>query len=211
MEEDVKNQNQQNDGGDGDNSAQNQQNEKKEKTFTQEEVTAMMAKEKNQGRASMLNELGFKDAKSAKASLASLKEYEDAKKTDLDKANENIAAETAAKKEAENKVTMLELKLSLVKSGVKVESIDDVSALIVSKMSDDKTIDDVLKELKEHSVYKNFFASEADDDDNEAKKSGTGKNVNGKRKSAEDGGIGSRLGAQKAKQDKKSESAFFKN
>ena len=58
------------------------------KTFTQEEVNRMMAREKNEGKKSVLRELGVEDVDSAKNSLAEYAKVLDAQKTDLQKANE---------------------------------------------------------------------------------------------------------------------------
>lgn len=180
---------------------QTQQNETK--TFTQEEVNRMMAVEKNQGRMSVLKELGVDDAKSAKEGLAKYKELVDAQKTDAQKASEIAATEKAAREAAELKAQVLENKLSLVSLGVKSEFVDDLLLLASSKVSESKTFSDVVSEMKADEKYKTFFG-EAD-----SKSIGTGNKVDSKKTDVVPEGIGARL-AQKQKVVGKENSYFGK-
>lgn len=132
------------------------------KIFTQEEVNAMMTKEKNQGKNAILKILGIKDETEAQGlteRLKSLKEFEDSKKTADELSKEKLSEAEKAKSEAESKATKLELKFQAVTLGVNSESIDDIIALAVPKMSDTKTFEDVIKELKTKPAYAGFFTA----------------------------------------------------
>ena len=180
---------------------QTQQNETK--TFTQEEVNRMMATEKNQGRMSVLKELGVDDAKSAKEGLAKYKELVDAQKTDAQKASETAATEKAAREAAELKAQVLENKLSLVSLGVKSEFVDDLLLLASSKVSESKTFSDVVSDMKSDEKYKSFFG------ESDSKSIGTGNKVDSKKTDVVPEGIGARL-AQKQKVVGKENSYFGK-
>lgn len=62
------------------------------KTFTQEEVNGLVAKESKSAIEKALKDLGIEDVKSAKEGLAKLKELRDAEKSDLEKSQERIKA-----------------------------------------------------------------------------------------------------------------------
>ena len=63
---------------------------KPEKTFTQAEVTAMMAKEKSSGRNSILKSLGFNDEKTAKESMTAYQKFLESQKTETEINQEKI-------------------------------------------------------------------------------------------------------------------------
>lgn len=176
------------------------------KTFTQAEVSAMMAKEKNQGRLAVLKELGVEDAKTAKEGLSKYKEYLDSQKTDLEKAQGETAAEKTARLAAEQKAQLLENSLAAIKLGVKPDCVEDVMALATAKVSDTKSFADVMAELK--TKYPSFFGEDASGSGGEANK-GTGGNVGSKKSAGTASGLGARLGAQAKTGEQKS--SYFNN
>ena len=89
-----------------------------ERTFTQAEVNAMMAREKNHGRASVLNELGIEDNGNLKESLAGYKQWVASQKTDLQKAQESLATERTAKETAQSELQKANNKLAAIQAGV---------------------------------------------------------------------------------------------
>lgn len=185
-----------NDGNNNDgnkNSAGSKEGEKKEKTFSQEQVNRMMAKEKNQGRNAVYNELGInpKDAKQ----IESVKAYLESQKTDAQKeAEKQIAADTAVK-EAEERAKLAEAKAEAMMLGIKPQFVEDAVTLALSK-SDDRDIKSVLSEFK--TKYPVWFNEEED-----AKPKGTGSSLKGTQagKGNDDKnkpqGIGARLAAQR--------------
>lgn len=174
------------------------QNSGTDKTFTQAEVTAMMAREKSQGKNSVLKELGVKDAKSAKDMLTNYQKYLDSQKDATTLAAEKATAAETAKTEAENQVTMLQHKFDAVTAGVTPTAADDVVQLAMLRVTDDKDFKTALDEVK--TAYPALFTPGS-----ETTTSGTGGTINGRTNLATSvKGIGARLGQSSAKAPAKS-------
>jgi hypothetical protein len=181
---------------------------KSDKTFTQAQVTQMMAKEKRQGRAAALRELGIdpndkKAVKMVQAILAS-------QKNDDDGSTDN---ETNAKvAELETKAMKAECKAEAMVLGAKAEYVDDVIVLAMSKMDEDSDFKTIIGEIK--TKYPAFFGNDTTDDKGKEEKDdktatgkkGTGasmKNLGKDDKSEEKKSLGSRLAAQRSVAQKK--------
>lgn len=189
--EDVDDQN--NQGGAGNNGGgaggDNGDSGKKEKTFTQGQVSQMMTREKNQGRAAVYKELGI-DPKDTKA-VAMVKALIASQKTDEQKAAEQQAENDAKAREAEERVAKAEIKAEAMVLGIKREFVDDMVALVMSKKTDDSDIKTLLGEYKKK--YPTWFedGSEEDDDDGKAgngKKGKTGQRGTGSSIKGDNGG-----------------------
>lgn len=142
------------------NQTQNQnQNQQNERTFTQEEVSRMMTKEKQQGKQSVLNALGFKSEDEAKNAFNLLKALTDSQKSEQEKAEESKNTAVQQKADAEKRAELAEAKLSCFANGVNKDAIDDVLVIAMSKVSSEKSLDTVLEEMKKESRYAPFFAS----------------------------------------------------
>lgn len=174
------------------------------KTFTQEQVTKMMTKEKNQGRAAALKELGI-DPKDTKA-MAMVKALLDSQKTDEQKDAEKQSVEAAALAEAEQRAVKAEAKAEAMQLGVQPRFVEDVVTLALSKLTDDGDLKTLIGELKtKYPVW--FEESEEDgkDDKKDNKKKvgqkGTGSSIKDadKKKGAgdEEQSLGARLAAQR--------------
>lgn len=139
-----------NNNNDGDNSGKDSSKSKStEKTFTQAQVNAMMAKEKNEGRKAILNALGYNSIDEVKKDLAG--------KTDDGKSNEVNKELENAKSEAEKRANAAENKLACVMAGVNKDSVDDALAIALTKVTNEKTLTNVLEEMKNVSKYSGFF------------------------------------------------------
>lgn len=182
-----------NSNGDNKSTTGSKDGEKKEKTFSQEQVNRMMAKEKNQGRNAVYNELGInpKDTKQIEA----LKAYLESQKTDAQKEAEKQIAADAAIKEAEERVKLAEAKAEAMMLGIKSQFVEDAVTLALSK-SDDRDIKSILSEFK--TKYPVWF-----EDEEGTKPKGTGSSLKGTQanKSNDNNGkpqgIGARLAAQR--------------
>lgn len=124
------------------------------KTFTQEEVNRMMAKEKREGKLSVLKELGVEDVKNAKEGLKKYQEYLDAQKTEAQRAQEEAQRLAEEKAELEKKALMADIQVSALKSGIKADFLDDAIILAQSKKTDNTTYEDIFNKLKQ--TYPNF-------------------------------------------------------
>lgn len=150
-------------------SGNNGEQDKTEKTFTQKQVSDMMAKEKKQGKQSLLNALGFKTEQEAKDAVNLLKALQDSQKSDEEKQEEVKKAALEDKEKAEQRAILAESKLTCIENGVNKESVEDVLTIAMSKVSDDKTLESVIADMKKENRYSSFFV-----DGNEGGSNGTG-------------------------------------
>lgn len=176
--------------------------DKGEKTFTQTQVTRMMTREKNQGRAAAYKELGI-DPKDTKM-VNMFKAFVESQKTDEQKEAEKNAENQSALESANQRAIVAEAKAEAMMLGIKKNYVDDAVSLALSKMTEDSDIKTILGELK--TKYPIWF--EADEDDDKSGKDagkktgqkGTGSSIkdSGKDKGGkETKGLGARLAAQR--------------
>lgn len=183
-------------GGEDDNNDKPGTGSQSGKTFTQEEVNTLLKKEKESAKKALLKELGVEDAKSAKDGLTKYKEILEKDKTDAQKAQDTAAAETKAKEAAEKRALLAEAKVEVLSSGCKPEYLDDVITLAMIKVTDDKDLAAVVKEMKENTKYSAFFGES--DSGSGDKGTGGGSGFKKKEGSNKKGDLGSRLGAKVA-------------
>lgn len=181
---------------------------KSEKTFTQEQVSRMMAREKNQGRNAVYNELGI-DPKDTKA-VAQFKAFIESQKTEEQKAAEAESANRAKQAENERRVAVAEAKAEAMMMGVKSQYVEDAVTLVLARLSEDTDTKTLLGELK--AKYPVWFGGTEDEDDKGAKgkvgQKGTGSSVKqaekGSKKGEAEKSLGARLAAQRKSGTKKS-------
>lgn len=168
-----------------------------EKTFTQKQVSSMMAKEKRQGRDAAFKEMGIDPNDSKMVNM--FKAFIQSQKTDEQKANEEAAAQAAKIAEAEQRAIVAEAKAEAMQLGVLPQYADDAVTLALSKMSDDTDLKSIIGELKtKYPVW--FDASNAGaDGKNATGQKGTGASVNNSsdKGGKENKGMGARLAAQR--------------
>lgn len=174
--------------GSGDQSQKNTGIQQQEKTFTQTEVNAMMAKEKEQGRKSILKELGVEDVKNAKEGLENYKKYLDSQKTDLQKAQDAAREAEKSKKALELQMEINDQKFKVLAAGCPAEKVDDACVLARTRMSDSVTFEQALEQVKQN--YPDMFNGQQN-----SQNKGTGSNANPQNKgSAQNAGnFGQRL------------------
>ena len=190
------------------NSEKSGKGEKSNKTFTQDQVTRMMTREKNQGRNAVYKELGI-DPKDSKM-VSMFKAFVESQKTDEQKATEEEAETQAKLTEAEQRAQVAEAKAEAMMMGVKVQYVDDVVALALAKMTEDSDLKTIIGEFK--TKYAIWFGESSDDDKNGNKNKdkvgqrGTGSSVKTSKedKGSDEKGLGARLAAQRRGTGKKS-------
>ena len=185
------------------NGDQNQaSSESGEKTFTQTELSAVAAAEKKQGKQSILNMFGLKDEKTAKKQAEEFKKWQESQKTLETKLKDQESDLNAATQRAQN----AENKLALITAGVNQESVDDVLAIALLKVSDEKDLSAVIEEMKKEPKYKGFFGKNGGS--NGSNGTGTPAGHQGTGSGAKEN-LGERLG--KARQGAAKKSNFFTN
>ena len=188
--------------------------QKQEKTFTQEEVNRMMAREKKQGRNALLKELGFKDEKSAMSASKSYSAWLEAQKSDEQKKVEKETESQQALADAQFKVEEAEAKVEAMKLGCKPECVDDLIALALAKKTDDGDFKTIIGEFKKK--YPSMFSEQSDDESSAEKNKtkgqrGTGGNVSPKVKEKDDDkkSLGSRLAANRRNSSGSKKNSFW--
>ena len=187
-------------GGNNNNGSDNNDNNN-DKTFTQKQVSTMMAREKKQGRDAAYRELGI-DPNDTK-SVSMFKAFIEAQKTDEQKANEEAVAQAAKVAEAEHRAMVAEAKAEAMQLGVLPQFADDAVTLALAKMDDTTDLKSIIGELK--TKYPVWFDSTAAgaDGKNATGQKGTGASINtGTKDNAggENKGMGARLAAQRRTQ-----------
>lgn len=181
------------------------------KTFTQEQVNRMMTREKNQGRAAALKELGI-DPKDTKA-MAMVKALIDSQKTDEQKAAEKAAEDSAKQAEAERRAMVAEIKAEAMMLDAQPQYVDDIVALVMAKMgaSEDADAKTIIGEYK--TKYPLWFKESEEDDKGgksggkKAGQKGTGTSVKSNSGGKSNDGaksLGARLAAQRKTHNKTS-------
>ena len=128
-----------------------------EKTFTQADVNRMMAAEKESGRKSILKELGITDVATAKEGLKKYQEYLDTQKSELQKAQEGQAQLQSNYDKALKEANHAKNCMAAMKLGANPDSVEELTILAASKVTEEKNFETVLTEMKNNSVYAGFF------------------------------------------------------
>lgn len=180
-------------------------------SMTQAELSAKMANEKKQGRLSILKGLGIDtdDAKTNKQIMEKFKAWSDSQKSELELAKEQASKAKAATQRAE----MAERKLKVVSDGVKADFVEDFLTIASSKVTEEKTFDNVMEEMKVDKKYKSFFTStnnnpDEDDNDDDTGSNGTGNASKGKKRKEKNSKYGTRL-AEMTRNPNSAKSSYF--
>lgn len=177
----------------------NSGNKPTEKTFTQRQVSAMMSKEKKQGRDAAYKEMGINP--DDKKMVSMFKAFIESQKTDEQKASEAAAEQAAKIAEAEHRAIVAEAKAEAMQLGVLPQYADDAVTLVLAKATDNNSdIKTIVGELKtKYPVW--FDANNGGSDDKKPTgQKGTGSSVNSTSQgnnSGDNKGIGARLAAQR--------------
>lgn len=171
------------------------------KTFTQDQMNAVAAREKQSARNAILRELGYEvpqggdyqdQVKAIKAILDSGKTEQQKDKEAKERAESDLTAERTRANSLQNKIDAMT-------AGVKPEFVDDAISLLAGKVTNEKTLAKLLEEYK--PKYPNWFGESGGS-------KGTGSPINPPKKGGEVSGMGKRL-AQTGKPQAKS--SYFKN
>lgn len=196
----------------GDGAGEGGESSEASRTFTQDEVSRMMAKEKKQGRNSAYNELGINpnDRRMVKLikSLVATQKEED----------KNGDGETVDVKleEAEHRAMMAELKADILAQNIQTSFIDDAVTLVSNRLATEEGIDSAsaISDLKKK--YPSWFTDTGTVEEQKAKR-GTGSSIGAMANEAGKGGnneqasFGKRLAASRKASSKQSFSYFGNN
>ncbi len=182
-----------------------------EKTFTQTQVTKMATKEKQEGKAAALRELGI-DPKDSNA-VEALKQLIQSQKT-----AEQVQAEKALEvelkvKEATERAIVAETKAEIMSLGIKSQFVDDAVILIQARMSkqgnEGADIPTLVSELK--TKYSLWFNGSSEEEEKQIGKKGTGSSIKSvdNKSNSKVAGLGSRLAAQRKQINNKPNKSYW--
>lgn len=165
-----------------------------EKTFKQEDVNNIVAKESKKATEKVLKELGIEDFENAKDGLAKFKEWQDSQKTEQEKKDELLQALEGDKDTLSKENMQLKSQISAMKAGVKGESVEDVIALAERLVGDETSIDDAIKQVIEKYPH---FAEQQQEERQQAPTIVAGGNPNGGNNSANNDPFAAKLAKYK--------------
>lgn len=175
------------------------------KTFTQEDINRMMAKEKRQGRNSVFNELGInpKDEKT----IEQFKLFAEFMKSSKKKDGGNGDGSSVELLEIQSEKMNLEIQVEAMKQGIKKEYVDDIATLVRARIADEDT--DVKTVIGEYRIkFPDWFGNGEGEEGGKkggTGQRGTGKSVNkGSSAKGKDDDLGARLAASRKKTAKSS-------
>ena len=121
------------------------------RTFTQDDVNNLIAKESRKAVEKAMSELGVTDAGSAKEALAKAKELMDAQKSNEQKLAEQIKAESERATLAEQKAAAIEAKFAALAKGIDAGKAEKAAKLAQDYEGDtiDAKLDAMLKDFPE--------------------------------------------------------------
>jgi len=148
----------------GDQSQQQQQDQQDNKTFTQEDVNNIVARETKKATEKLLRQLGIEDFENAKEGLKKFKEWQDSQKTEAQKQAERLESLEKEKGSLVEQNATLKAQLSALKAGVKAESVEDVVVLAKNLVTDEVDMDQAIQKVLEK--YPHFKAQQDAQEDN---------------------------------------------
>lgn len=126
-----------------------QQEQQPEKTFTQEDVNNLIAKESKKAQEKLLKQLGIDDFKNAKEGLQKFREWQESQKTEAEKQAERLQALEQEKGTLAEENATLKAQLSALKAGVNADSVEDVVVLAKNLVNDDVNMDAAIQKVLE--------------------------------------------------------------
>lgn len=143
---------------------EDQGNEKDDKTFTQEDVNNIVAKESRKAQEKLFKDLGIEDFEGAKEGMKKFHEWQESQKTEAEKKDEKLTNLEKEHLSIKSENELLKAQISASKQGVAPESIEDVVVLAKSLVSEDLDMDGAIKAVVEK--YPHFaVAQEVEEDD----------------------------------------------
>ena len=173
---------------------------------TEPEKKVDVEKVKSDALQEFLASLGVEDKEKLQGIVTKAKEEEDAKKSDLEKANDTLSKtlkQLAAEREAR---VLSDAKLEAVKLGARPEMVDDLVIIVKAKVTKDKDVSTVIAEIKDSEAGKFYFVNE--EEEVETKKNNVTRKRATKQKTTEDG---KKQGDNKEDNDDTFASRYFGN
>lgn len=134
------------------------QQQEETKTFSQDDVNNVAAKEAKKAQEKLLKQLGIDDFDNAKDGMAKFKEWQESQKTEQQKQVERLQELETNYSTASEENAGLKAQISAMKAGVKADSVEDVVVLAQRLVNDDTDMDTAIKQVVER--YPQFGAEQ---------------------------------------------------
>jgi hypothetical protein len=128
---------------------QQQQQQQEMKTFTQEDVNNIVAREVKKTQEKLLKQLGIDDFNSAKEGLQKFREWQESQKTEAQKQAERLQQLEQQFNDVQKEKETLLAQLAAVKAGVHADFVEDVIVLAQRLVNEDTTIDEAIQKVIE--------------------------------------------------------------
>lgn len=187
----------------------NNPNQPQGTVFSQEEVNSLLAREKAQGRAALLRELGFEKEDDLKGIVTKYNEQKEAGMTAEQKLNAQNKTLTESYVKEKTAREAAEAKVAAMKAGVNPSLVDDFVILAMAKKTDGKDFDTVIAEMKVSNAFY-FENNNSDKEDQGTKGRGTRGTVKPEQKQTEEEKEREYVKGLLNKNAKRKESYYFK-
>lgn len=142
----------------GEVTAENQQKAEEVKTFTQEDVNNIVAREVKKTQEKLLKQLGIEDFNSAKEGLQKFREWQESQKTEAERQAERLKELETNYQNVSSENETLKAQLSALKAGVNPDSVQDVVILAKAMVNDEVDMDQAIQKVLEK--YPHFKAQQ---------------------------------------------------
>ncbi len=132
------------------------------KTFTQEDVNNIVAREVKKTQEKLLKQLGIEDFSSAKEGLEKFREWQESQKTETEKQAERLQKLETDYQSVASENEALKTQLSAIKAGVNPDSVQDVVVLAKAMVNDEVDMDQAIQKVLEK--YPHFKAQQEPQD-----------------------------------------------
>lgn len=133
-----------------------------EKTFTQDDVNNLIARETKKQQEKLLKQLGIENFENAKEGMKQFKEWQDAQKTEAERQAEQLKLLEENYNSTATENETLKAQISAMKAGVMANSIEDVVTLAKTLVSDDVDMDAAIVKVVEK--YPHFAQNQKQDE-----------------------------------------------
>lgn len=123
--------------------------EQQAKTFSQEDVNNLIARESRKSQEKILKQLGIEDFENAKEGFQKFKEWQESQKTEAEKQAEQLKQLEENYTKISNEKETLTAQLSALKIGVDAEAVNDVVVLAKTLVNDEVDMDKAIEQVLE--------------------------------------------------------------
>lgn len=139
-----------------------------DKTFSQEDVNNIAAREAKKAQEKVFKDLGIEDFETAKEGMTKFQEWQEAQKTDADRQAEKLTQLEKSQADVQSENETFKAQISAMKAGVNTDSVEDVVTLAKNLVGEDVDMVTAIKQVIEKYPH---FADGTQEEEEEGKPS----------------------------------------